>query len=269
MQTIENNSAVVLFPATETEDTLPSNYEPVRYNALKHGILSRLVVLSHENGEEFSDLMAALIEEHQPAGMTERHLIEELASIIWRKRRVLLAEGSRINDGLKIAVKNAESVIPAAVPFQGGLSGKDTDLRDIVTATPSENAEDLQFANLDLKATERARAVLYKGGANAYEKARRALHEDSRHSWDESVEEESYTADAEGLETWISEWLMPYCHQREREARHQPAIKAQTLGEGLQANRLVALNRYETHLDRKFERTLAMLLKLKQLRSAG
>ena len=267
MKTIENKSAVVLFPATETEDTLPSNYEPVRYNALKHGILSRLVVLSHENGEEFSDLMAALIEEHQPAGMTERHLIEELASIIWRKRRVLLAEGSTINQGLKSAVKNAESVISAAVPLQSGLSGKNTDLRDIVTATPSENAESLQYADLDLKATQRARDILYKGGANAYEKARRALHENSRHSWDEGVEDESYTADAERLETWIREWLMPYCYQREAEARHHEAIKAQTLGEGLQAYRLEKLNRYETHLDRKFERILAMLFKLKQLRS--
>ena len=44
------------------------------------------------------------------------------------------------------------------------------------------------------------------------------------------------------------------------------AIKAQTLGEGLQAHRLEKLNRYESHLDRKFERTLAMLLKLKELR---
>jgi hypothetical protein len=35
--------------------------------------------------------------------MTERHLIEELATIIWRKRRVLLAEGAKINEGLKSA----------------------------------------------------------------------------------------------------------------------------------------------------------------------
>jgi hypothetical protein len=54
----------------------------------------------------------------------------------------------------------------------------------------------------------------------------------------------------------------------EREARFTPAIKAQTLGEGLQAHRLEKLNRYETHLDRKFERTLAMILKLKSLRGA-
>jgi hypothetical protein len=46
------------------------------------------------------------------------------------------------------------------------------------------------------------------------------------------------------------------------------AIKAQTLGEGLRPQLLENLNRYETHLDRKFERTLAMLLKLKDLRGA-
>ena len=47
---------------------------------------------------------------------------------------------------------------------------------------------------------------------------------------------------------------------------HHYAIKTQTLGEGLKANRLEKLSRYETHLDRKFERTLAMLIKLKKLR---
>lgn len=110
------------------------NYEPVRFNAMKHGILSRLAVLAHEDHAEFADLLAALLDEHRPAGITERDLIEELAATIWRKRG--------------------------------------------------------------------------------------------------------------------------YC----------TAIKAQTLGEGGQALRLEKLNRYETHLDRKFERTLAMLLKLKELR---
>jgi hypothetical protein len=39
-----------------------------------------------------------------------------------------------------------------------------------------------------------------------------------------------------------------------QEAQFTPAIKAQTLGEGLRAHLLEKLNRYETHLDRKFER---------------
>ena len=84
--------------------------------------------------------------------------------------------------------------------------------------------------------------------------------------WDESVDEEEYPATAEGLTEFIRESLEPICFQIAREAEFTPAIKAQTLGESVQAHRLEKLNRYETHLDRKFERTLAMILKLKDLR---
>jgi len=244
------------------------NYEPVRFNALKHGILSRLAVLAHEDHAEFTDLLAALLDEHRPAGMTERHLIEELATIIWRKRRVLLAEGAKINEGLKGAVNSAASVIKSAAPFQRGLSGENADLREFMEGTPEEIAENQRAAALDLAATQKAAAILRKGGPAAYTKARRALIRESRDWWDEHVEEEEHPATAEGLAEFIRDTLEPICYRMAREAQFTPAIKAQTLGEGLQAHRLEKLNRYETHLDRKFERTLAMLLKLKQLRGA-
>jgi hypothetical protein len=268
MQTIEaevgTNSVVITCPP-ETE-TPASNYGAVRYNAMKHGILSRLAVLPHEDVGEFADLLAALIEEHQPAGMTERHLIEELAAIIWRKRRVLMAEGANINQGLKGSARNAEDVIPAAAPFEFGLSGKGTDLRDLMDMTPEDIAEQQRDAQQDLEATRKASAILRRGGANAYDKALRALLPDSREWWEQYVEEEEYQATAEGLGDFISEHLEPLCMDMEKTARHHEAIKSQALGEGLQAYRLEKLNRYETHLDRKFERTLAMILKMKQLR---
>jgi hypothetical protein len=258
--------------ALTTRDDAPlareGNYEPVRFNAMKHGILSRLVVLAHEDHAEYGELLAALIEEHRPAGMTERHLVEELAAIIWRKRRVLLAEGARINEGLKSAVNSPKMVMTSAAPFQRGLSGENADLRDLMEATPDQIAERQRDAKLDLAATQKAAAILRKGGANAYEKARRALIQESRDWWDEHVEDESYPATAEGLVEFIRETLEPICYRMLNEAQYAPAIKTQTLGEGLQAHRLEKLNRYETHLDRKFERTLAMLLKLKELRGA-
>ncbi|RFC31934.1 MAG: hypothetical protein DID91_2727703889 [Candidatus Nitrotoga sp. MKT] len=266
MQTIENNSAVVPFSATTADETPQNNYEPVRYNAMKHGILSRLAVLAHEDAGEFGDLLGALVEEHQPAGATEMHLIEELAAIIWRKRRVLLAECARINEGLKNAVNNPSTVIPSAAPFALGLSGKGTDLRDLIDMTPEEIAEQQRYTQLDLEATRKASAILLRGGVNAYDKALRALLPDSREWWVQYVEEEEYQATAEGLKEFISDHLEPLCMKLEQTARHHEAIKAQAMGEGLQAHRLEKLNRYETHLDRKFERTLAMLLKLKQLR---
>lgn len=48
-------------------------------------------MLAREDATEYRDLLGALVEEHQPAGATEAHLVEELAAIIWRKRRVLAA----------------------------------------------------------------------------------------------------------------------------------------------------------------------------------
>ncbi len=244
------------------------NYAPVRFNALKHGILSKHAVLAHEDHAEFAELLAALVEEHRPAGMTERYLIEELATIIWRKRRVLLAEGAKINEGLKSAVNSAASVIKSAAPFQRGLGDEKTDLREFMDGTPEEIAERQREAATDLAATQKAAAILRKRGVDAYEKARRALIQESRDWWDEHVEDESYPATAEGLAQFIFESLEPICIRMVQEARFAPAIKAQTLGEGLQAHRLEKLSRYETHLDRKFERTLAMILKLKDLRSA-
>ena len=262
-----NNSAVMHCPESSTEAPPTIGYEAVRFNAMKHGILSKLVVLAHEDAGEFADLLAALVEEHRPAGITEQHLIEELAAIIWRKRRVLLAEGANINRGLhSVAHSKMDSPIPAAAPFQRGLSTEGIDLPDLLSATPEEVAKHQRYTNLDLTATRKAETILRKGGPNAYEKARRTLIPDSRDWWDDYVDDESYPATAEGLAQFIREILEPICIRMEHEARYQPAIKAQTLGEGLQVYRLENLNRYETHLDRKFERTLAMLLKMKELR---
>ena len=243
-------------------------YEVVRFNALKHGILSRYTVLSHENHADYESLVNSLMDEHLPAGATEQHLIEEMASVIWRKRRVLQAEGATINQGLKVASRNAISIIPAAAPFEMGLSGDDTDIRNLMDLTPENVAESQQFARHDLDATNKASAILRKGGDRAYDKALRALLPDSRDWWESCVEDEEYSADAEGLTSFITEHLAPFCHKLEKEARHHEAIKNQTVGEGLQAYKLLNLSRYETHLDRKFERTLAMLIKLKDLRSS-
>ena len=143
--TLETDSAVN--PCRANEDDAPTaqgdkggNYKAVRFNAMQHGILSRYTVLAHEDADEYRALLSALLEEHQPAAATEAHLVEELAGIIWRKRRVLQAEGANINKGLKGAARDAEGVIPAAAPFELGLSGEGTDLRDLMPLALDEVA---------------------------------------------------------------------------------------------------------------------------------
>ena len=254
--------------STETESApSASGYASVRFNAMKHGILSRYTVLSHENDADYESLVNSLMAEHLPAGATEQHLVEELASIIWRKRRVLQAEGATLNQGLKAASRNSATVVPAAVPFELGLSGEGTRIPDLMDLTPDEVMESQRESRQDLDATLRAASILRKGGPKSYERALRALLPDSRDAWQDYLEDEEHCADADGLARFIRNHLLPICMRLEKEARHHESIKNQALGEGVHAYKLEKLSRYETHLDRKFERTLGMLLKLKELRT--
>ena len=53
---------------------------------------------------------------------------------------------------------------------------------------------------------------------------------------------------------------------RKKELANRPLIREQAFGEALDPDKLERLGRYEVHLDRKLERTLAMLLRLQDLR---
>lgn len=64
------------------------DYELARFNALRHGVLSQYTVLPWEDGDEYRSLLEALVAEHKPQGPTEEHLVEEVAGVIWRKRRL-------------------------------------------------------------------------------------------------------------------------------------------------------------------------------------
>lgn len=281
MQTTTTDiSEVILFPSTAVESserTLGQGYANVRHNALKHGVLSRHTVLAHEDGAEFGDLLAALVAEHQPTGPTETHLVEELAGAIWRKRRVLQAEGASINRGL-LAVSKARHDRPndtdgparAALPFEPKMAdtrlNSPVELAEAIRETPAETRQRAIDANDDLTATLRAAEILRRGGVRAYDRALRALDDGSAQWFADNLDDGDVEATPESLAKFIDSDLLPFCRQMVVEVQSHEAVKAQTLGEGLQAHRLEKLNRYETHLDRKFERTLAMLLKLKDLR---
>ncbi len=265
MPTVKNNTTVISF--AETETTPQKQYEAVRFNAMKHGILSKHVVLPHENKKEFLVLLNSLIEEHQPAGSTEMHLIEELAGVMWRKKRVLLAEGASINRSLHNVMNNKlRSPIPAATPCNRSILNEDTDLHDVMKHTPEQAIRYYHDATIDLAATNKAAEILRKGGHKAYKNAQRALTEAYLSFWQEHLDEKEYPDTAEGLSQFIREILWPICVRTEYEYQYTPAIQAQTLGEGLPVEKLENLSHYETHLDRKFERTLAMILKMKEMR---
>ena len=65
-----------------------------RLNARRHGLTSRLLVISNEDPSEFEALRATLMEQYDPQAPDECELVEYLGSLFWRLRRVPLFEAA-------------------------------------------------------------------------------------------------------------------------------------------------------------------------------
>jgi len=123
--------------------------------------------------------------------------------------------------------------------------------------------------------TQRALDLLGSRRNDRYEAALSALREDTREWWtdtlaedpdDREEDEEPFTAEPAGLRRFLEEQVLPWFEDRKKELDNRPLIREQAFGESLDPDKLERLGRYEVHLDRKLERMLAMLLRLKDLR---
>src|SRR4051794_31422766 len=123
---------------TEAAPALPvrsSGTDLTRFNALRHGVLSRYTLLPWEDESEYQGLLSALVSEHQPCGPTEEHLVEELAGILWRKRRLRMAEGAALRRGLERATSTYSSAAAAAIAHLRA-SASQQEVADAVQTTP-------------------------------------------------------------------------------------------------------------------------------------
>jgi hypothetical protein len=241
-----------------------------RFNALRHGVLSRYTLLPWEEVGEYHELLSALVSEHQPSGPTEEHLVEELAGIFWRKRRLRLAEAASFRRGLEDATSFIRNTATAAVSHLS-VSAHQRDVGSAVRATAKDTAGDVADLAAERAQTQQALAILEAGQDGAYEQTLAALHEGTRAWWTDVLaepeeDEEPYSPDPAGLTRFLQEKVLSWYEERRQELENRPLLRSQALGQALDPERLAGLARYEVHLDRKLERTLAMLLKLKDLR---
>jgi hypothetical protein len=86
-----------------------------RFNAVRHGVLSEHTVLPWEDEAEYTRLLDALVEEYAPRGPTEDHLVEEIAGIIWRKRRLRVAEAALHRRGIEKATEILSDTLETAL----------------------------------------------------------------------------------------------------------------------------------------------------------
>jgi hypothetical protein len=253
------------------------DYKVTRFNALRHGLLSRYTVLPWEDENEYGALIEALVAEHKPQGPTEEHLVEELAGIFWRKRRLRLAEASACHRGLKKTTEPHRETVGAALAHLNASQHHEGVTASILATSESTAGEIIDLEE-DEAMTARALDVLRAGKAKAYTEALSALREDTRNWWEEVLgwepddyeeDEKPYTTNSADLLRFLKEKVVPWYEVRRKELDNRPLIRAQAFGEALDPDRMERLGRYEVHLDRKLERTLAMLIRLQDLRRPG
>jgi len=83
----------------------PAGKALVKFNALRHGLLAKSVILPirsrSEKRSHFDALLAQLIDELKPVGILEDMLVEKIAVSYWRLRRALRAEAGEICDNIR------------------------------------------------------------------------------------------------------------------------------------------------------------------------
>jgi hypothetical protein len=250
------------------------NYEISRFNSLRHGVLSQHTVLPWEDGSEYRVLLEALAAEHDPQGPTEEHLVEEVAGVIWRKRRLRLGEAAAHHRALHRAVSPYQETAKAALVHIA--DGDDNwSAGDAIRATDDETEANLAELEVARAMTGEALRLLEDPSPSAYSRALSALPEDILGCWEDQLlrepddHEESrtpYRVDAESLKRFLQAEILSWYATRQQELDHRSLIRTQAFGEAVDPARLERLARYEVHLDRKLERMLAMLLRLKDLR---
>lgn len=258
-------------------------YDASKYNALKHGVLSKYTVMHWENRDDYDSLVSSLIDEYKPANVTEEHLVEELAGIIWRKMRLRYAEMASLQSSLSrdIGVEffsNKDSVKEALLRSSDDI--RSFDVKQAVLSSEEETIKELTKVSDKLKCCLLSEQIIAE--SNSYDDALAVLSEEDQDNWvnnwlgedeeeqtqedEEQFADEYYTASTEDLLLYIEDLKKRY-ENRIYELENRSKVKHQTLGKTFFYDKeLNKYMRYESHLDKKFEKTLAMLIRLKDLR---
>jgi len=74
-----------------------------KFNALKHGLFSTALILKGESAREYGLFLTGFRDDLRPEGMLENLLVERLATLHWRLRRLIRAETAEISQKMEFA----------------------------------------------------------------------------------------------------------------------------------------------------------------------
>lgn len=238
-----------------------NHYDTSKYNAVKHGVLSKEAVLDWESQDDYNSLLVAFEEEYLPQGITEAYLVTELAQIIWRKRRLRMAEKAMVKFNLKMC---GDNTINRAIYGHSIIRKVGGRVEDAFRGTEQEAQEEIKELQ---KAFTHYKKILDKD--YTYEEYLHHIDDDLKSNWHEWLDDKTsyYNKDVESFKRFIQKVYLDFYQEQLNPLLVRDAIKYEAICEAVEPTKKYDnLSRYESHLDRKFEKTLGMIVKLQELR---
>ena len=94
---VEDTKSLPAGASNATEPRTAAGKQRRSRNALKNGIFSKCLILESESRGEYQLLLDGVRKDLQPEGTVESALVESIAFLLWRKRRLLQAENAEIS----------------------------------------------------------------------------------------------------------------------------------------------------------------------------
>ncbi len=257
------------------------SYTKTRHNAVRHGILSNVDVLHWEDATELQNLRQGFLDDFKPQGASELYLVEELATIAFRKQRLYKAENALIISHLRTATSsyNLKYTLSEEATLLSGnsdIKADDLSFERILYPDHEKDQENLSYYQ---KCIETCESIINQD-AMSYEEALNTLGtlpEGLLEHWRECLKNPEKWVDSEGnpytktiqsLKSRLQEVIDDFSKRKNLiEAKDQ--IRQQAIGTSyLPDKKMESLQRYETTMDRLFERKLSVLLKLQDIRNS-
>ena len=243
-----------------------NGYSVSRYNSLNHGVLSRLKVLPWENSEELEEIQQSFLDEHQPKGDTEKYLVLELANIVFRRARLYQAESALVCKELEGLSGYSFEYVAKAAKF---LSEEDCQKRTYKNNDTLGNSiyhdlksdgETIEYFEKQIKLIENLICLDL-----SYEQMLEKLDPYLLEVWENY--EGKYENNKDGLVLFLKEKVIEPSQNKIESIKARPYVKQHAIAcSYIPDQKMETLQRYETGLDRRFERILGMLLKLQSIR---
>lgn len=248
-----------------------------KMNALKHGILSREVVVRglhiKESRRDFAALHRRFFDELAPVGPVEEMLVDQIVTAHWRLRRALTAESGEIalsvdggqwnrkTNSLKSATllwEFDESLFLTMRDSAFGNRFVENQLRRVIASVETEGdlteaaIQEVMFRGKPYWLTEQLEKLRQKAQPNPEGLDETALREKRKASILAHLR----------CELNLAEWQKDRCEERERkeEESRQAAAALPSL------DTLEKIMRYETKLERQLYRAMAQLERLQRIR---